>query len=145
MGNNVPVGIDPTGHLPTEARQAIANDAVNEATELGAKLAAGLLKQSGDYSINPDAAPFLQIANEGSQSSLHLPQGAGITGPYLIGIGNDNESSPGILVANKASGIGVKIHQQSTIAAATAYGLNVIQESTVASGGEDRAEHFGSC
>jgi Collagen triple helix repeat (20 copies). len=64
---------------------------------------------------------------------FHLLAGASFGTPAsLIALGLDNGTGGGLLVANKASGVGVTIRQQATIANAAAYGLKVDGLSTVA-------------
>ena len=51
---------------------------------------------------------------------------------WTIGIGVDSGFGNGMIVRNKAKGIGVKVEQVETISSATAYGLSVEQKSALA-------------
>jgi len=92
----------------------------------------GPIAQFGTYSIAPTVDPFLSVINGGSQSTLHVTSSAGFSGPYLIGIGNDAEGQAGLLISNKAQGVGFFLSQEATVSAAWAYGMDVHQVSTVA-------------
>jgi hypothetical protein len=95
---------------------------------------AALVPRGNTNFIGTPGVPFLQVANASDQAAIHLTQGVGFTGAYLMGIGNDNGDKPGLLISNKAAGKGQVIKQNSTITSATAYGLQVDQQSTQAAG-----------
>jgi len=64
---------------------------------------------------------------------FHLLAGSGFAFPAsLIALGLDNGSGGGILIANKAAGVGLAIRQQATISDAAAYGLKIEGLSTIA-------------
>jgi hypothetical protein len=64
---------------------------------------------------------------------FHLLAGSSFAGPAaLIALGLDNGNGGGLLVANKAKGVGIVIRQQATISDPTAYGLKIDGLSTVA-------------
>lgn len=54
------------------------------------------------------SAPYSEIFNHSTAATLHLTGGEQDR-PYILGIGNDAGSSPGILVANKANGTGLYV------------------------------------
>lgn len=59
--------------------------------------------------------PYIELlGNTGDQATIHLSSGSGFTGPYLFGLGNDFGSSPGFLIANKASGPGLYLDNHPT-------------------------------
>ena len=92
----------------------------------------GPIAQFGAYNIAPTVDPFLSVGNSGSQSTLHITSSAGFSGPYLIGVGNDSGWQAGLLVSNKATGVGLFVSQAATLGAATAYGIHGSQNSTLA-------------
>lgn len=74
-------------------------------------------------------APIEWVHNDTQSYLFHLICGPTMgnslaTGAALIGMGIDN-SGTGLFVNNKATGIGIKITQNSTISSATAWGLLV--------------------
>lgn len=63
----------------------------------------------------------------------HLLMGAGTaSGAWAVGIGVDSGLGNGVIIRNKAKGIGLKIEQLTSITSATAYGLTVEQKSALA-------------
>lgn len=91
---------------------------------------------------NPSSIPVLRtvgdgrvavweyIQNGGGGYLWHLMQGADSTsGDWLFGMGIDAGYGNGILIRNKANGIGQKIEQTNQIDSATAYGLTISQDS----------------
>lgn len=64
---------------------------------------------------------------------FHLLAGAAFGAPAaLIALGNDNGDGSALLIANKASGVGITIDQRATVAAAGGYGLFATQRSPAA-------------
>ncbi|MCS4275347.1 hypothetical protein M2390_000508 [Mycetocola sp. BIGb0189] len=76
------------------------------ATQTRAALRQHFVPQSA-YRFNNGTTPLVDlIDNTGSASTIHLTSGPGFKGAYLMGIGNDYEDKPGLLIANKAKGVG---------------------------------------
>lgn len=65
-------------------------------------------------------------AGTGSEYAVHITSGPLFAGAGLIGLGADYGNKPALLVNNKASGAGVVIHNQSTVASGASglFGLN---------------------
>lgn len=80
---------------------------------------------SSSAAIEPSDAPWLERYNSGSKATLHITNAPGFSGPYLIAIRNDNGTTPGWVVANKAKGKGLVAHQQGSIDEVKAWGLYV--------------------
>jgi hypothetical protein len=71
--------------------------------------------------------------NSASGYLFHLTMGPTTTSTnFAIAIGLDDGAGKGILLANKKTGMGMVINQQSTITAGTAYGIHGLQQSTLA-------------
>ncbi|POH63968.1 hypothetical protein C3B59_10520 [Cryobacterium zongtaii] len=71
--------------------------------------------------------------NSGTGYLFHLLAGSSFAFPAtLIALGLDNGTGGGLLVANKAKGVGIAIRQQATISDAAAYGLKIEGLSTLA-------------
>lgn len=71
--------------------------------------------------------------NSGTGYLFHLTMGANTSATtFAIAIGLDGGLGKGILLANKKTGMGIVLNQQSTITATTAYGLHGLQQSTLA-------------
>ncbi len=71
--------------------------------------------------------------NSASKYLFHLTMGANTTAnAYAIAIGLDDGLGRGILLANKKTGIGITLNQQSSITSATAYGMQGQQNSNLA-------------
>lgn len=72
---------------------------------------------------NVTGTPYLELlSNSGSQATFHISAGSGFSGPYLMGIGNDNGSRPGLLIANKAAGQGLYLDNQPTATNSAVFG-----------------------
>jgi len=71
--------------------------------------------------------------DSGSGYLFHLTMGPNTTGAsFAIAIGLDNGLGKGILLANKKTGMGMVINQMNTITSSTAYGVQGLQNSTLA-------------
>lgn len=72
---------------------------------------------------NVSGTPYIELlSNSGSQATLHMSAGSGFSGPYLMGIGNDNGDRPGLLIANKAAGQGLYLDNQPTATNSAVFG-----------------------
>lgn len=71
--------------------------------------------------------------NSGTGYLFHLLAGASFAAPAaLIACGIDNGNGSGILLANKAAGIGMTVNQQATISDVGAYGIKITGSTTLA-------------
>lgn len=84
--------------------------------------------------VGDTSAGSIQMRHTGDYGYLlHLSLG-GANSPWsCIGVGVDAGTGSGILIANKLTGTGLKVLQYSAITSATAYGIYVNQQSTLAS------------
>ena len=94
---------------------------------------------TGTKGITPTTEPYLTLSNNGSKATMHLLMGEGFTGDYLIGIGNDFGNKPGMLIANKAQGMGLFINNQATLLGGAGYGLRVVNSAVNAPGASFQA------
>lgn len=105
-------------------------------------VAGGYLRLSG---TTPGAVPVIKPLGDGRAGVwefthndtagylFHLLMGQDSSAAaWLIGIGVDSGFGNGVIVRNKAKGIGLKVEQVETITSATAYGLSVEQKSALA-------------
>jgi len=115
-------------HLNERANPLLSASYVAYAGETGQRT----IKPNGD--ARPGVFEWIHDSNNGGYI-FHLMTGVNTTGsannPALIGLGIDNGGT-GVFVNNKKTGVGVKIVQNDTITSATAFGLEVVQNSAVA-------------
>lgn len=77
--------------------------------------------------VGANTAPLLEWTGiAGAFAGVHLSSGAGFTGPYVFGLGNDFGDRPGFLVSNKAAGVGIYLDNQPS---ATGIGMFAAQRS----------------
>ena len=88
-----------------------------------------LVKPAGDGR----AGVWEYVHNDSYGYLYHLLMGQDSTASaWLMGLGIDSGLGNGIIIRNKAKGIGLLVEQVATISNATAYGLTVQQKSAVA-------------
>ncbi|WP_179874568.1 hypothetical protein [Bacillus wiedmannii] len=73
--------------------------------------------------------PFLEIASVGGAAALHLTNGEGFTGPYILGIGKDAPGK-GLELPNKANGNMITGTQRASVTDPKTYWMQVTQAST---------------
>ncbi|WP_205728496.1 hypothetical protein [Bacillus wiedmannii] len=73
--------------------------------------------------------PFLEIASVGGAAALHLTNGEGFTGPYILGIGKDAPGK-GLELPNKANGNMITGTQRATVTDPNTYWMQLMQSST---------------
>lgn len=140
-----PPGRDGLDGLP--GVNAVANDTATAsyiaspisatATALSASIEALALVKGHTEHTADTAFTLVEITSDGSAySAMHITAGPNVAPglAYLIGIGNDYGSQPGLVVANKAAGRGLAIDNQPSVSNAEASGLYLNQRSTVAPG-----------
>lgn len=88
----------------------------------------------GDATISPTGAPYISRYNNSDQATLHLTASGAFNAPYIVGIGNDVGNKYGLLVSNKAAGVGAVFNNAATATAADGYALRVTNASTAAPG-----------
>jgi hypothetical protein len=100
MAQDIIIGVDGDLNFPPEIRLQLARSQEFK----------DQFVTRGNYVVGGITSPIIEYTgNSGSAATLHLSTGAGFSAPYLMGIGNDHGNKPGLLIANKAQGIGLYI------------------------------------